>query len=56
VQIENEEFSRRLARIIDRFVKSSLFDNRRQFPLRQIAKIVLESVVSFEWMHAKLAT
>ena len=57
VQIENEEFSRRLgARIIDGFVKSSLFDNRRQFPLRRIAKIVLESFVSFEWMHAELAT
>lgn len=55
VQLENEEVSRRLALIKDDFVTSTNFDDRRKFPTSRIAKIVVDSILSFEWMHSEFA-
>jgi ferredoxin-thioredoxin reductase catalytic subunit len=55
VQSENDELSKNLALLIDGFVKSPCFEDRRKFPTSRIAKIVVDSILSFEWTHLEFA-
>jgi hypothetical protein len=54
IQQENEELSQQLALIINDFVVRSL-SNRSKFPTSRIARIVIQSVLSFEWTHSEFA-
>jgi hypothetical protein len=54
IRVENDELSGKLARTINDFVKRSL-SNRSKFPTSRIARILIESVLSFEWTHSEFA-
>jgi hypothetical protein len=54
IQVKNDELSKKLAPTVNNFVKRSL-SNRSKFPTSQIARILIESVLSFEWTHSELA-
>ncbi len=54
IQVENDRLSKKLALAINNFVKRSL-SNRSKFPTSRIARILIESVLSFEWTHSEFA-
>ena len=55
IQVENAELSRELAMLINDFVTSSRFVDGRKFPNSRLGRIVLESILSFEWTHSKIS-
>ena len=56
IVIENSELSRELSGLINDFVTRPSIVNRRSFPLSRCAKIVADSILSFEWTHSEFAT
>jgi hypothetical protein len=55
VHDENTKLSRQLSFLIHNFVTSSELANRSKFPTRRLAKIVVDSILSFEWTHSEVA-
>jgi hypothetical protein len=51
--MENSELSRELSGLINDFVTRPSIANRRNFPLSPCAKIVVDSILSFEWTHSE---
>ena len=54
VQVENAKIARELSAMIDGFVTSPGLADRRKFPTRRLAKIIVDSILSFEWMHSEV--
>lgn len=54
IQIENTQFSRELSMLIDDFVNRSSFADKRKFPESRLAKIVVDSILSFEWTYSEI--
>ncbi|KAI2511868.1 hypothetical protein MHU86_2600 [Fragilaria crotonensis] len=55
IQVENTKFSRELSILINDFVTSSCFADKRRFPISRLAKIVVDSILSFQWTHSEVA-
>lgn len=55
IQVENTKFSRELSILINDFVTSSCFAVKRRFPISCLAKIVVDSILSFQWTHSEVA-
>lgn len=55
VQFENASFSREVAVCIESFVTSSALADKRRFPSSRLAKILVDSILSFEGTDSELA-
>ena len=55
VSKENRELTDKLSRTIEAFVTSGELADRRKYPERRLSKIIVDSVASFEWIHAELS-
>ncbi len=55
IQVENTQFSRELSILNNDFVSSSSLADRRKFPESRLAKIVVDSILLFEWTHSEIA-
>ena len=55
VKAENTDITSKLSNLITDFLSSSHLSDRRKFPKTRLATIVMDSVMSFEWMHAEVA-
>jgi hypothetical protein len=55
IQVENTKFSSELSILINDFVTSSCFADRQKFPSTRLAKIVIGSILSFEWTYSEVA-
>jgi hypothetical protein len=55
VDQENAELSAQLSSMIKKFLSSSKgLQDKQKFPTRRLAKIVLDSIVAFEWTHSEI--
>jgi hypothetical protein len=55
IHVESSMISSDLSNLITDFLSRSHFSDRRKFPKTRLAKIVVNSILSFEWMHAQVA-
>jgi hypothetical protein len=55
IQVENTELARELSTLIQGFITRSRLSDRRKFPRSRLAKILVESILSFEWTHSEFA-
>lgn len=54
VSIKNAELSHKLSILIEEFTTRAELADRRKFPERRLAKIIVESVTSFKWTHLEV--
>ncbi len=55
IQVENSELAGELSILISGFISSSRLSDRRKYPRSRLAKIVVDSILSFEWTHSEVA-
>jgi hypothetical protein len=54
VEMENAELSRQFSKVLSEFLNRPIISSRRKFPLRRCAKIIVQSILSFEWIHSEV--
>jgi hypothetical protein len=55
IHVENAEISSELGNVITEWLAESRFSDRRKFPKSRLARIVMDTVLSFEWMDGEVA-
>jgi hypothetical protein len=54
IKMENAELSRQFSNVLSEFLNRPSISSRRKFPLRRCEKIIVQSILSFEWIHSEV--